>query len=145
MPHDVLTIGYEGSSAEKVLRTLQETGVEVLVDVRWRPASRKPGLSKTTLGASCDRLGIGYLHVKELGTPPEIMRHFRATGRYDWQAYNEFLGSQHDPLSRVKTLAAAKRVCLLCYEADAAVCHRRFVASAIAEQLGTQVRNLQPI
>ena len=127
-----------------MLGAVQRSGVEVLVDVRWRPSSRKPGLSKTSLGEACSRLNIAYVHERYLGTPPEIMRQFRATGEYDWPAYNAFLLSQQEPLARVQKLAASKRVCLLCFEADAATCHRRFVASAVAEALGQRVENLQP-
>ena len=37
-----------------------------------------------------------------------------------------------------------KRVCLLCFEADASKCHRRFVASALASRLGAEIVNLAP-
>ena len=144
MPEIVFTIGYEGSTAEMVLSALENSGVEVLVDVRWRPASRKPGLSKTPLGEACTLVNIAYVHERYLGTPPEIMKTYRTTGFYDWEAYQAFLAQQHEPLARVEEVAISKRVCLLCYEADAEMCHRRFVAAAIGEALGIEVRNLQP-
>ncbi len=146
MPNQaIFTIGYEGSTADMVLWSLENSEVEVLVDVRWRPASRKSGLSKTPLGEACAHRNIAYVHERHLGTPPEIMKEFRETGYYDWDAYQAFLATQYEPLAKVQEIAAAKRICLLCYEADPAMCHRRFVAAAIGEALGIEVRNLKPV
>ena len=41
------TIGYEGRELEEFVARLREQQVEVLIDIREKPASRKPGFSKT--------------------------------------------------------------------------------------------------
>lgn len=43
------TIGYEGISIETFLRRVQEYGIEIIIDIRANPISRKPGFSKTAL------------------------------------------------------------------------------------------------
>lgn len=50
----VLTIGYEGRDLNEVVRLARDSGAVTLIDVRWRPQSRKPGLSKTTLSAALE-------------------------------------------------------------------------------------------
>jgi uncharacterized protein (DUF488 family) len=63
------TIGYEAAPLDAVIRTLQETGVETLIDVRAVAASRRAGFSKRVLAASLADAGIAYAHLPALGTP----------------------------------------------------------------------------
>jgi hypothetical protein len=67
----LFTIGYEQTPAKAVLDELQSAGVKLLVDVRAVAASRRPGFSKTQLAAGLDERGIGYVHLRGLGTPKE--------------------------------------------------------------------------
>src|SRR3712207_8952846 len=43
-----------------------------LIDVRYRPQSRRPGMSKTRLGELLAEHGIAYEHRRALGTPPDL-------------------------------------------------------------------------
>ena len=63
------TIGYEGATLPEVIAKLRAAGVEVVVDVRAVAASRRAGFSKTVLRASLAAEGIGYEHLRTLGTP----------------------------------------------------------------------------
>ncbi len=54
-----------------MIATLTTAGVELLIDVRERPQSRRAGFSKRMLAASAEAHGIAYVHLKALGTPPE--------------------------------------------------------------------------
>src|SRR5512140_3916110 len=67
----LFTIGYEQTPARAVLDELEQAGVKLLVDVRAVAASRRPGFSKRQLAAGLDERGIGYLHLRALGTPKE--------------------------------------------------------------------------
>src|SRR5690242_1800847 len=58
MRRDLLTIGYEGCTIDQVLAELKAAGVELLIDVRAVPMSRKPGFSKRQLAAGLDEQGI---------------------------------------------------------------------------------------
>ena len=65
----IFTIGYEGTTMDAFLASLREAGVEQVIDVRALPLSRRPGFSKNTLAATLSDNGIGYVHLKALGTP----------------------------------------------------------------------------
>lgn len=139
----IYTIGYEGIDAARVVELLKENGVQTLVDARYRPGSRKAGLSKTPLSAALAKEGIGYTHDRGLGTPPEIMKQLREEGVYDWDAYREFLLSQTESLEQASELASQAAICLLCYEANALECHRRIVADELADRTGMTVEHIQ--
>ena len=68
----IWTIGYERLLPAELVAELQAAGVERLIDVRYRPQSRRPGMSKTRLGELLADHGIAYEHRKPLGTPPDI-------------------------------------------------------------------------
>ena len=65
----LFTIGYEGATQADVIARLKTAGVQTLVDVRAVAASRRAGFSKTILGESLKAEGIGYVHLRGLGTP----------------------------------------------------------------------------
>ena len=131
---EVLTIGYERATPPALLAALRGAAVQTLVDVRAIANSRKPGFSKGALSAALEEGGIGYLHLRALGTPaagreaartgkPEVMRRIFA-------AHLEGTEAQA-ALANLKDLARRQRVCLLCLEDDPRHCHRTLVAEAI--------------
>ena len=67
----IWTIGYERASSDALLAALKAAGVQVLMDVRDLPLSRRAGFSKSTLRVSLEAEGIEYVHLKGLGTPKE--------------------------------------------------------------------------
>ena len=130
----LFTIGYERLLPPELVNELKLAGVERLIDVRYRPQSRRPGMSKTRLGQLLGDHGIAYEHRKALGTPPDIRWLFRA-GEHD-QAAAAFLEHVESTASEeLDALAAeldrAPATALLCLEADPAGCHRRVVAEAL--------------
>ena len=59
---DLCTVGYERRTVDELITTLTRAAVEVLVDVRLTPLSRKPGLSKNRIATRLYAAGIDYLH-----------------------------------------------------------------------------------
>lgn len=142
----VLTIGYEGREQQELIDLLREHQIDVLLDVRLRPNSRKPGFSKSSLRESCETAGIGYVHDKRLGTPPDMMDHVRSGAGYDWETseqYRTFLRTQCEALEEADTLVTASRTCLLCFERSPADCHRRIVAEELAARRGLQIQHIE--
>ena len=74
----VWTIGYESLWPDALVAELSAAGVERVLDVRYRPQSRRPGMSKTKLGLKLAEHGISYEHRRELGTPADIRGLFRS-------------------------------------------------------------------
>lgn len=142
MKSAILTIGYEGLTSPEFLARLREAGAQRLIDVRWRPGSRKRGLSKTPLTEQTVDIGISYCHYKNLGTPPEIRRKLRDTGTYDWDEYKAFLAQQTESVEAVAQLAANETIALMCYEADPDQCHRKLVAEALRELTSLEIHHL---
>jgi uncharacterized protein (DUF488 family) len=128
------TIGYERLLPPELVNELQLAGVRRLIDVRYRPQSRRPGMSKTRLGELLGDHGIAYEHRKALGTPPDIRWLFRAGELAQARAaYSEHVeataAAELDALAR--ELPTAPPTALMCLEADPAVCHRSLVAAAL--------------
>jgi uncharacterized protein (DUF488 family) len=65
------TVGYERALLKDVVATLTAAGVAVLLDVRDRPISRRPGFPKRQLAGAIEEAGMRYIHLQALGTPPE--------------------------------------------------------------------------
>jgi uncharacterized protein (DUF488 family) len=139
------TIGYEKALLQDVIATLQRAGVAVLLDVRDRPISRRPGFSKRQLAAAVEEAGMRYLHLAALGTPPEGRL---ANRRREWARFWAIVGdklarpeAQLD-LQRAGAIAAEAPSCLLCYEADWRICHRSRIADILASRHGFALRHL---
>ena len=134
------TIGYEKLQPGPLANELAAAGVERVIDVRFRPQSRRPGMSKTKLGAWLGDHGMAYEHRRALGTPHELRALYHA-GRIA-EASAAFrvhveadAGDALDALARELIAPAAPRTALLCLEADPAVCHRRVLSEALAERV----------
>src|SRR3974377_138244 len=67
----LFTIGYEQTPPKAVLDKLVEAGCRLLCDIGPIASSGRPGFSKTQLAAGLDERGIGYVHLRGLGTPKE--------------------------------------------------------------------------
>ncbi len=128
------TIGYERLLPEMLVAELQRAGIRRLIDVRLRPQSRRPGMSKTKLGLRLAEHPIAYEHWRELGTPIEIRVLYRTgASRAAATAYREHLAREaSDELERLgATLRDGPATALLCLEADPAHCHRRVICEAL--------------
>jgi uncharacterized protein (DUF488 family) len=139
------TIGYERTTQAAVIERLKAAGVEVVVDVRAVAASRRAGFSKTLLSASLNEAGIGYVHLRQLGTP----KPGRIAARKGQVAEMHAIFEDHmaEPgaqleLAKATEIVREKKTALLCYEADAAVCHRTIVAHRICDALGCEIEDL---
>ena len=133
----IWTIGYERLLPPELLAELQAAGVRRLIDVRYRPQSRRPGMSKTRLGDMLAEHGIAYEHRRALGTPPDIRWLFKAgrvqEGAAQFRAHVEAVAS--DELDALAAeLDAAPPTALLCLEAEPGECHRRVVTQCLRER-----------
>ena len=142
------TIGYQSATPDSFLRALEGAQVELLVDIRAVASSRRPGFSKTKLAASVGEAGIDYLHLRALGTPADGRAAARAGHHAEMRAIFVAHMSTVEAQDALEDLAeivrSGRRVCLLCFEADPAHCHRAIVASMLAEKLPVEIMHLIP-
>lgn len=141
----ISTIGYEGARPDDFLGTLQLVDVRMVIDIRDRAQSRRPGFSKSALRDSLEAAGIGYLHLKELGDPKEG-REAARSGEFARfrQIYAAVLQTAEATaaLDQIATLSRQMSVCLLCYERDHHECHRKIVADRLESVVGSKVHHL---
>jgi uncharacterized protein (DUF488 family) len=129
------TIGYEGASPTDFDAALTAAGVDTVVDVRAVALSRKAGFSKTALAERLREQGFEYVHLRGLGDPKPGREAARAG---DMALFKRIFGAHmttpdaQSDLAKLRALASARNIALLCYEADAAGCHRAIVASQVA-------------
>src|SRR5829696_9591833 len=130
----VWTIGYERLLPDALVAELQAARVERVIDVRFRPQSRRPGMSKTRLAALLGEHGIAYEHRRALGTPPDL-RHLYRSGRVAEGAARFAEHVEATAAAELDALAAelvaGPRTALLCLEAEPRACHR----SVLTERL----------
>ncbi|HZZ68903.1 MAG TPA: DUF488 domain-containing protein [Phenylobacterium sp.] len=140
------TVGYERDTQPAVIERLKTAGVELVIDVRAVASSRKAGFSKTLLSASLNEAGIGYVHLRELGTPKP--GRIAARKGHVAEMHEIFKAHMAEPAAQLQLAKATElvregqKVALLCYEADALACHRSIVAGRICEALGCEIENL---
>jgi uncharacterized protein (DUF488 family) len=139
------TIGYEHAPQAEVIGRLKGAGVELLIDVRAVASSRRAGFSKTLLAGSLAEAGIGYLHLRDLGTPKSGRQAARAGRIPEMRSIFEEHLTTAGALSALEQAIEAslgRKACLLCYESDPACCHRLIVAERIAGRTGAPVVHL---
>lgn len=136
-PGALLTIGYEGRAIENYLNLQIKTGVTLLCDVRRNALSRKYGFSKSTLANACERVGIRYQHLPELGISSKKRSGLATVTDYRGllnRYQQEQLPGLRPTLIEIREwVTSGERVALTCYERDAEYCHRSRVAAAIEQ------------
>lgn len=135
----VFTIGYEGRAAEGFVEDLVESGVQILVDVREMPISRKRGFSKSALCALVQKVGIEYLHFRALGSPRQSRRKLKESGDFEifFSEYAEHLEVNGRHLEELlELIGTGRRTAIMCFERDHTQCHRSFLVAALEEAGG---------
>jgi uncharacterized protein (DUF488 family) len=131
------TVGYERTTLAGLIAALEEHGVKRVIDTRDVANSRRAGFSKKLLAASLDEHGIGYIHLRALGTP-KAGREANRAGRMD-EFRRIYEASFQRPEAQLALLEAADLIeaqptALLCFCGDVAKCHRNRIAEALEEK-----------
>ncbi|NHZ85659.1 MAG: DUF488 family protein [Planctomycetia bacterium] len=130
------TIGYEGISLEQYLNILIKKNVKLLCDVRKNPLSMKFGFSKNQLKNACNKIGIEYLHIPELGISSEKRVNLDTQEDYN-KLFDEYdkttLVDEYDKVIELTHLINKyNRIAITCFEETASKCHRSRVANAVS-------------
>ncbi|GGB97434.1 hypothetical protein GCM10011363_12620 [Marivita lacus] len=141
----IFTIGYEKSTIDDFVNRLSDAEIDVLVDVRELPLSRKKGFSKNGLNAAVREAGIDYVHVKALGDP-KLGREAARAGDHDLfvEIFTRHIDGE-EAQSALADLAATvkgKRICLTCFERHHDGCHRKIVAERLSKMVGARIEHI---
>lgn len=135
------TIGYQGRDIEEFLGIMKSEGIETVVDIRGTPLSRKPGFSKNKLREHLSSVGVGYEHIKELGTPKELMNRVKKVGdiRAFKDEFKELFAGRKENLFQLLNLVEQNKICLLCFEKASGECHRTFIIEFLKEMASREI------
>ncbi len=137
MVRTLYTVGYEGLTIDEFLSLVVDSPIDLIIDTRWTPLSRKPGFSRSGLQQRLMDRRKEYVHIPQLGSPKVLRQEL--SDSHDWSAfarkYLTWLNDQEDALASVRAWAVERVVGLLCFEANPHRCHRSLVATTILERL----------
>ncbi|HEU4617220.1 MAG TPA: DUF488 domain-containing protein [Gammaproteobacteria bacterium] len=132
----VYTLGHSTRPIEEFIALLRRHGIELLVDIRTVPGSRRnPQFGQQSLEQSLAAAGIGYRHMKSLGglrrTSTQSVnlgwRNASFRGFADYMQTPEFAAA----VDELVELARGARVAIMCAEAVPWRCHRSLVGDAL--------------
>ena len=138
----VFTMGYEGYNINSFIEQVVNTGIDLVVDVREIPISRKKGFSKTALNNHLANNDIKYIHFKKLGSPKELRHKVKEDKDFNSfsKEYKKVLKTRLNEITQLTELVLKYKSCLLCYEKDALYCHRSIISN---ELINRNESNLQ--
>ena len=129
----IWTVGHSTRSAEEFEELLKAHGVQLLVDVRSFPGSRRyPQFNKAELAESLASIGINYRHEPRLGgrRSPRADSHNTAWRNSSFRAYADHMETDEfrNGLEGLLELGRSARTTVMCAEALWWRCHRSLIA-----------------
>jgi uncharacterized protein (DUF488 family) len=132
-PIEIWTVGHSTRSAEDFLHLLTSNSIEVLVDVRSFPSSKRhPQFNKAALEEFLKAEGIRYLHFPGLGgrrTPlhDSINTAWQNAGFRGYADYMQTAAFEK-AIKELLEVASNSRTAIMCAEAVWWRCHRSLIA-----------------
>lgn len=136
MMKTIWTIGHSTRSFEDFLQLLHSFDIEVLVDVRHFPGSRKfPQFNKDSLQLSLPENGIEYTHLVDLGGRRKPVPNSKNDAwRLDsFKGYADYMETEsfQSALTILKEIASEKNTAIMCAEAVWWSCHRSMISDIL--------------
>jgi uncharacterized protein (DUF488 family) len=133
MAPTVWTIGHSTRSISEFLDLLRANGIELLVDVRRFPGSRKyPHFNERELSEALTAAGIAYALMKDLGGRRKAQAGSRNTAwrNESFRGYADYMETPAfaDAVGELLRLAQDQRTAIMCSEAVWWRCHRSLIA-----------------
>ncbi len=135
----VYSLGYEGLSIDGFLDVLLKAGIQVVIDSRYNPVSRKYGFSKSTLTDRCLDVGIRCHQFSAVGIPSKIRKQMQ-NGQALWDFYTEeILTKNSEVLKSIANICKNDPSVLICFERKPEDCHRHIIAREISVRTGLPI------
>lgn len=144
-PITLFTLGYQSRSLSNYIALLKAAKISVVLDVREKAWSYKPGFSKGQLDKALAAEGIDYVHLRSAGNP-SINRKTATSVEECLARYRDHLEQNPECLEDMwKVILEAnrkkQRVCLTCFELEPQQCHR----TILVERLTSKERQVRSI
>lgn len=132
----IWTIGHSTRTLEEFLHLLKCFEIELLVDVRHYPGSRKfPQFNKESMKVTLPENGFEYIHMVELGGRRKVNPNSKndAWRLASFRGYADYMETEEfkNALKELETLASKKRTAIMCAEAVWWSCHRSIISDAL--------------
>ena len=142
----IYTIGHSTHPIEEFLDVLRAYNIQLLVDVRTVPRSRKnPQFGIELLPGELESAGISYLHLKSLGGLRHAARDSSNTGwrNASFRGYADYIATDgfRQGLDELEALARRQCSTIMCAESLPWRCHRSLIADALTVA-GWQVHHI---
>jgi len=142
----VCTVGHSTLSAEAFVALLSAHAIEVLVDVRTIPRSRRnPQFDRDVLPATLEAAGIEYCHAPDLGglRKPRLYSPHTAWTNPSFRGYADHMDTPAfaQALDALIVLARERSAVVMCAEAVPWRCHRSLIADALVAR-GVETRHI---
>jgi len=129
----IWTIGHSTLSIDEFIRRLRSFQIEVLVDVRSYPGSRRyPHFNRENLHSSLAAAGIEYVHLPELGgrrraRPDSINMSWR---NESFRGYADYMETRDFEMgiSKLLDIATQRPAAIMCAESLWWRCHRSLIS-----------------
>jgi uncharacterized protein (DUF488 family) len=133
----IFTVGHSTRTSAELLALLRDAAIELLIDVRRFPASRRhPHFAGAALEASLRSAGIAYRHEPDLGGHRKPRGGTRNAGLNEepFRAYADHMASPafRRAVDRLRRDACARTSVVMCAEASPERCHRKLLADHLA-------------
>jgi uncharacterized protein (DUF488 family) len=143
----IWTVGHSTHPIETFTEILLANEIEVLVDVRTYPGSRRyPQFNKPELAASLESIGIRYQHEPRLGgrRTPRKDSHNTAWRNAQFRGYADHMETPEfeKGIKELLELAEHSRTTVMCAEAVWWRCHRSLIADYLKAQGHTVIHIL---
>lgn len=150
MPSEFFTIGHSTHSIDRFLALLAQHGIEVLVDIRRFPGSRKfPQFNREPLAAAVEQAGLEYHWFEVLGG-----RRHKTSGvaskntglrNESFRSYADYMTTTEfrKGVKQLLEVGEGRRMAFMCSESVFWRCHRRLVSDFILGQ-GITVQHIMP-
>jgi len=133
----IYTIGHSSRSLEELLAILEAWKIQLLVDVRSLPGSRKfPQFNRESLESALPGRGIEYLHLKSLGGLRKKRAGESVNQAWENAAFRNYADYMQTAefqagLNELVDAAERKRTAIMCAEAVPWRCHRQLISDAL--------------
>jgi uncharacterized protein (DUF488 family) len=129
----IWTVGHSTRDGEELGQILKSHEIEVLIDVRTFPGSRRyPQFNKAELAGSLSKIRVDYKHEPRLGgrRTPRPDSHNTAWRNAQFRGYADHMETEEfqNGVRELLELSANARVAVMCAEAVWWRCHRSLIA-----------------
>lgn len=134
---NIYTIGHYSHTKEEFVELIKQAEIEVLVDVRAFPGSRKfPWFAKDKMAEWLPASGIEYTHIEELGgrRPPSQLVSPALNDGWQNQSFHNYADYTlshcfQEGVEQLTEIASSKKTAYCCSERHPARCHRLIISN----------------